>query len=481
MYPDCCYLVDVDSERLGRNAIIKTYHAGAIQKKLHEMGFETELLFYVNVNPAKNTFLLFDDNGKTYEWNSETDVIRPRYNSLIYETAYLAVNPHRTEVYLVHSDNGISQFGGSPLALQYQHCYQNQGYSVSIADSDFTHNRLALAFADLGHEKVVLVDLETYEEKTVFATWEKFETITDLCFCDDGTRLLITTQYRCVEILLDTYLSSVVADSKINERFAYASYYGNGVAITVIESDDDSTGSRCEYYEQIESTEPGNYQKIWYYLVPELSKELFPYFICANGDFGKEGPHNQDGIQKYWLTRGFFLEKRPEFETVMSPKCYVWDGERFNLSTICFDRLDMICVRHKHPLATSIGKDRRWTFMYLDSRTNEAILAENQSKLAWTKDLSSITYQEVERLFARRIGNQVEYSVWSHVVPWNRNRMVGVFELNNIQLINHDTAEESELVDYEPGYSLCGCNFEGIIADADTLERINRCGGRNDP
>ena len=59
--------------------------------------------------------------------------------------------------------------------------------------------------------------------------------------------------------------------------------------------------------------------------------------------------------------------------------------------------------------------------------------------------------------------------------------MVGVFELNNIQLINHDTAEESELVDYAPGYSLCGCNFEGIIADADTLERINRCGGRNDP
>ena len=161
----------------------------------------------------------------------------------------------------------------------------------------------------------------------------------------------------------------------------------------------------------------------------------------------------------------------------MAPTYYARKDDSFVLSSICFDRQEMIYVCHKHPLATSIGKERRWTFMYLDQRTNEAILAENQSRLAWTKDFSSMTYHDAERLFERKIGNNVEYSVWGHVIPWKESQMIGCFELTEIQLINQDTAEESEPVDYEPGYSLCGCDFGGIIADAETMKRIKRCGG----
>lgn len=477
MYPDCCYLVDVALERTGRNGILKTYRADAIQKKLYESGFDTELTFSVNVSPSQNTFLLIDNNDRTYEWNSETDIIRPKYNGLLYDTAFLAADPSRTKAYLVHADNGISQFGGRPLALQYHHCYQNQGYSVSFADSDFVHNRLALVLADMGHEKVLIINLETFEEVTVFSTWEKFETITDLCFHEDGTRLLITTQYKCAEIWLDPYHISTVAVSESNERFAYGSYCNRGIMITAIEADDSVTGSRCEYYERTGSSKDAVYLKTGYYLIPELTKELFPYFVYANGDFGKEGPHRKDGIQQYWLTGGFFLEKLPAFESIMAPTYYARKDDSFVLSSICFDRQEMIYVCHKHPLATSIGKERRWTFMYLDQRTNEAILAENQSRLAWTKDFSSMTYHDAERLFERKIGNNVEYSVWGHVIPWKESQMIGCFELTEIQLINQHTAEESEPVDYEPGYSLCGCDFDGIIADAETIERIKRCGG----
>lgn len=481
MYPDCCYLVDVVSEKTGRKGILKTYYAEAIQKKLYEIGFNTELTFSVNVAPSQDTFLLFDENGRTYEWNAETDIIRPKYNSLLYDTAYLTTDPHRTKAYLVHSDNGISQFGGSPLSLQYQHCYQDQGYSVSCVDSDFVHNRLALVFADLGHEKVVILDLETYQEITVFSTWEQFETITDMCFPEDGSRLLITTQYKCVEIWLDTYHMSTVAVSENHERFAYGSYCNKGIEITVIEANSSTIGSRCEYYNRTGSGKDAVYLKTGFYVIPELPKDLFPFFIYANGDFGKEGPHNEEGIQKYWLSRGFFLEKRPEFESIMAPAYYERRDDCFVQSSISFDRREMIYVRHKHPLAISIGKERRWTFMFLDQRSNEAILAENQSRLVWTKDFSSMTYRELEKLFKLRIGNKVAYSVWSHVVPWNGNKMMGCFEMTNIKLIDHETTEESEIVDYEPGYNLCGCNFEGIIADADTIEEINRCGGGIDP
>lgn len=480
MYPDCCYLVDVAAERTGRNGILKNYYAEAIQKRIYEIGFDTELTFYVNAAPSQNRFLLVDNNGRTYEWNAETDVIRPKHNGLLYDTAYLTVNPCRAKAYLVHSDNGISQFGGSPLSLKYHHCYQNQGYSVSYADSDFRNNRLALVFADMGHEKVVIVDLETFEEITVFSTWEQFETITDLCFHEDGTRLLVATQYKCVEVWLDTYHVSTVAISEKDERFGYAGYCDRGIEITAIEADDSNTGSRCEFYERTGTTKDAAYLKIGYYLIPELPRDLFPYFIYANGDFGKEGPHNKNSVQRYWITRGFFLEKRPEFEAVMVPAYYTREGDHFVRSSMRLDRLDTIYVRHKHSLTRAVNKERRWTFMYIDNQTYEAIFAENQSRLAWTKDFSSITYQEMEKLFARKIGNSVAYSVWSHVVPWSGNKMIGCFELTKVQLIDQDTSEESELVDYEPGYSLCGCDFNGIVADDDMIERIKRCGGQID-
>lgn len=480
MYPDYCYLVDVASEKVGRNGILKTYDTEAIQNILYKMGFDTELQFSVNVAPSQNTFLLYDQNYKTYEWNSETDIIRPKYNGLLYDTAFLCADPHRAKAYLVHADNGISQFSGSPLTLQYHHCYQNQGYSVSCADSDFVHNRLALVFANMGHEKVVIVDLETYKEITVFSTWEQFETITDLCFHEDGTRLLIATQYKCVEVWLDTYYASTVAVSEKNERFGYAAYCNKGIEITAIEASDSNTGSRCEYYERTGTSKEAAYLKIGYYLIPELPKELFPYFIYANGDFGKEGPRNAKNIQRYWLTRGFFLEKWPEFEAIMVPEYYSREGNHFVRSSMRLDRLDTIYVCHKYSLSWDVNNERRWTFMYLDDRTREAIIAENQSRLAWIKDFSSITYQEMEKIFERKIGNSVAYSVWSHVVPWNGDKMMGCFEMTNIKLIDSKTAEESEIVDYEPGYSLCGCNFEGIIADAETIEEINHCGGEID-
>ena len=48
-------------------------------------------------------------------------------------------------------------------------------------------------------------------------------------------------------------------------------------------------------------------------------------------------------------------------------------------------------------------------------------------------------------------------------------------------MIDQDTAEESELVDYEPGYCISGCDFTGVLADADTIEKIKSRGGNISP
>ena len=161
----------------------------------------------------------------------------------------------------------------------------------------------------------------------------------------------------------------------------------------------------------------------------------------------------------------------------MVPEYYSREGNHFVRSSMRLDRLDTIYVCHKYSLSRDVNNERRWTFMYLDDRTHEAIIAENQSRLAWIKDFSSITYQEMEKIFERKIGNSVAYSVWSHVVPWHGNKMLGCFELTEVQLIDWDTSEKFQLVDYEPGFSLSGCDFNGIVADIDTIERIKRCGG----
>lgn len=61
----------------------------------------------------------------------------------------------------------------------------------------------------------------------------------------------------------------------------------------------------------------------------ELPEELFKYFVHSNGDFGKEGPHDEDGIQKCRLTCGFIPEEWPEFAQIISFECYRLDGNAF--------------------------------------------------------------------------------------------------------------------------------------------------------
>lgn len=477
MYSNCCYLSNLEAELRGNDGVLRWFSTEGIQSKLKEKGLATELHFSTNVAPSFNQFLAFDDNAKTYEWDSENDTIRAKYNSAYYDTAYLAVSSDRCNAYLVHSYNGISQFSRDPLRLEYQHCYQEKGYSVNVGASDEAHDRMALAFADLGHEKVIVIDLNSYEEKTIFSTIEPSETVVDLAFSNDGTKILITTQYKCVEFDLTTGKDLPVAKSIGKERFVYGNYSGNQIEITVVESTGEGLPTRCEFYSKVEAANGSSYTKEWYYVVPELTDDLFEYFVHSNGDIGKEGPRDEKGIQKYRLTRGFFLDEWPEFEQIMNPECYRLDGDTFVPAKVQFERLEMICVRHNKALFSRRGTENLITVMYMDTEMGEAILARDNADLAWVDALSDVTYEAIHEMFENHIGNEKGYYSWNYVVPWRHNKMLGCFETFQIALIDRHTGEQTDPVKYEPGLSLAGCIFSNIKADDNVKELIRNTAG----
>lgn len=277
MYSDCCYLVNIESEINGNNGVLKCFTIKGIEKKLKEKGVDTQLHFSTNVAPSSTQFLAFDNNAKTYEWDSENDTIRAKYNEAYYDTAYLYVSSDRSNAFLVHAYNGISQFSSEPLKLEYQYCYQEHDYTVNVTASDETNNRIALAFADLGHEKVIVMNLETYEEKTIFSTIMPSETVVDLSFSHNGDYVLITTQYKCVEFNLITGEEMIVARSAGQERFLYGNYSGKWIEVTVTEGSEEGLPTRCEFYSKVAKYAGFEFSKEWYYIVPYLPEELYTY------------------------------------------------------------------------------------------------------------------------------------------------------------------------------------------------------------
>ena len=436
-----------------------------------------QLHFSTNVAPSSTQFLAFDDNAKTYEWDSENDTIRAKYNEAYYDTAYLSVSSDRSNAFLVHAYNGISQFSSEPLKLEYQYCYQEHDYTVNVTASDETNNRIALAFADLGHEKVIVMNLETYEEKTIFSTIMPSETVVDLSFSHNGDYVLITTQYKCVEFNLITGEEMIVARSAGQERFLYGNYSGKWIEVTVTEGSEEGLPTRCEFYSKVAKYAGFEFSKEWYYIVPYLPEELYTYYVHGNGDIGKEGPHDENGIQRYRLTRGFFLEDRPEFARILKPECYQVAGDSVTPLCVHFGRLEMICVRHKKALASQKGMENLITYMYLDEKMGEAILARDSADLAWVSNLSSATYEILWGVFDRHIGNDKGYYSWNYVAPWQNNKMIGCFETFHVTLIDRDIGELSVPVEYEPGLALAGCDFSNIRANDSVKELIKNTGG----
>lgn len=326
------------------------------------------------------------------------------------------------------------------------------------------------------------MDLATGRERMAFSSLHMGETIENLCFSDDGNRLLITTQYRCLECdLLTDENPAKVAVSGDNERFAAGHYRGDEIEIAVVEHTENvepHIKPHCVYYRRVVKDGAVSYLRSWCYLMPELKKEQFQYFIYRDGDLGVSGSNNTAGFQTYWVTSGFFLQRLPELEKFFKPVCYRWQGNRRLKMEKEFQPLDEIFVWHRHEITNRyrVGNSG-FSYMYLADDRSEAIITENREYLSYQKELKGLTYQKLRDTFQNDFRDVHQDTYWSYAVPWHDGSLVGCFEGYNLIGVAASDNRLLEPIEYFPGISIFGCRFRGIQAEQETRDAIAANGG----
>lgn len=470
MYPNVCFDAVIDGN--GNGKILMTYSIEGVEKLLPNSDLSGELEFKTAVAPTLNRFIVGNDSN-TYEWDTESDALVRKYNCVYYNCTAFFTNTAKDLAILIHRHNGVSLFRGMPAILYTQFCFHEPEYLIDVASYDDIHNVLALGFARPDHEKAVTLDLTTSQKRTVYSSTRPGETIVNMCFHEDGSRLLITTQYECYECELGSGNLESVAKAGPNERLAAGNYRGDEIEVAVVEhsgQEEPSVKPHCTYYRR---DADGIYLRSWYYLMPELDETLFRYFLYATGDLGFGGSNNKDGFQQYWVTKGFFLERLPELDRFFKPKCYTLRGNRRLKLDKEFQPLDEIFVWHKTAITNrySIG-DSGFSHMYLADDMSEAVITDNRRHLLYQKPLRGLTYQQMKDTFQDSFAGVHQDTYWDLAVPWRDGTLIGCFESYNLM---HVTAVDNELLDaveYYPGISVIGCKFFNIYSDNVTREII---------
>lgn len=479
MYPDICFLADI---RPGGNGhILTTYSISGVEKLIPDSDEGGELAFKTAVVPGMNRFVVGNDTN-TYEWDTVNDTVIRKYSSIFYDCTAFFSNTTKDKGILVHRHNGVSLFGDSPIKLLHQYCFQEQGYVVDISCFDETHDVLALVFARPDHEKVLVMDLATGQEHMVFSSRYEGETIENLCFSENGCLLLITTQYRCLECDLTKKENPViVAYSGDNERFAAGHYRGDEIEIAVVEDVKDvepHIKPHCVCYKRVEKDGAFPFIRSWCYLMPELKAEQFQYFIYQDGDLGIGGSNDGNGLQTYWVTSGFFLERFQELEIFFKPTCYRWQGERCLPMEKEFHPLDEIFVWHKHEITNRYHfGNSGFSYMYLSDDKAEAIITNNRECLSYQRAMKELTYQELQDTFQNDFKDVHQDTYWSYAVPWHDGCLVGCYEGYYLTGVAANDNRLLESIEYTPGISIFGCRFRGIQAEQETMDMIAANGG----
>lgn len=477
MYPQNCYNVSIGS--VGSPTVLMKYPIAGVEKMLMNSE-EGELTFRTNTVPARGRFIVGNDVN-TYEWDIVSESLILKYNSAEYGCTALLPLRNKESFALVHQQNGISIFGGSPIKLQNQFCFHEREYYLQNCCYSESRNVLALTFYKPEHERVVLLNLADGSEEIIFSSLHKGESIEVLCFSDDGSKLLITSQYQCLEYDLERGNTRTVALSGENERLAVGYYAGDEIEVAVTEHSaisEPHVQTRCDFYRRTEQGPPDSYERMWYYVIPEMPAELYRYFVYQSGDLGITGPEAEDGFQTCWITRGFFLESLDELKNLLEPECYKKVDGQFVPVKKTFQPYESICVRHTNALA----HQKRYgasgiTFMHLgDTLDDEVVFSEDTERLSYQSRLRGTTYNHLKADFERNIGGGC-HLYWDYAIPWIGDTLIACHSFYNLMPINRETGLLSDPIEYTPGVAIAGCCFWDVQADDETRNLIANNGG----
>lgn len=478
MYPDNCYLIDL--ENLEHSGIIMKYPISGLHKLLSDSEQEGELYFKTAVIPSKNRFIVSNDIT-TYEWNTEDDTLLPKYNLLYYSCTGLISDTVHNQFILVHQNNGVSVFAGLPAMLKYSYCFEEPDYTISNYSYHDFKQLLALTFSRSDHEKIILLDLTNSEQHAIFSTMYQHETVENICYHPNENHILIATQYQCCEYSLEDNLLYHVLDAADGERIAGAGYSERLIEIAIVQNrkkQEKSVIDRCEYYEKRKRQGKVTYTPKWYYVLPELTEELFPYFIFFHGDFGVQGPVDDSGMQSYWITNGFFLVPSnndsfslPQLDT------YSLDAKRTHKKRTILPH-QFVYFKHTRALEYKYReKPSGFSYTFLDEKSGTAIFMKNSEKLFLHRNFRLCTYKEIEEGFSKNLGSYDGHAYWDYAVPYLDNQIIGCYENYKLLALDADTGEELYDIEYTPGLSIYDCDFRYAKADEILLDELNQNGG----
>ena len=474
MYPDNCYLTSVTRDRF---FILMKYPILGVNKLLSDSDQQRELTFKTSVAPANNRFIVGTDTN-VYEWNSEEDILILKYNVTYYNCTDLIADPKRARFFLIHMFNGVSVFADSPIKLTNSYCFSERDYFIGLSCFEPDSQLLALNFSREDHEKIVLLNMRTGQQSVCFSTLHKSESVCNMCFDHSGKWLLITTQYRCLEYHVPSEACHLVRESSENERLAGAYYLNKYIELAAVK--DWANGSchvdsRCEFYQRKQMKEKIDYALKWEYIMPELTDELSPYFIPQHGDLGITGAKTENGLQEYWVTQGFFLEK--ERLNIPQLECYEFVKNRRTPLKEPPVELDFIFFKHVHAISKYRNDDIGFSYTYISDDGKTAIFLKKSCCLFLHDDYHRCTYKKLSDGFKKELGSYGGNACWEFAIPWEKSDIVACYENYQLMRLDANTGDELQQVEYTPGLAICGCSFLDIDGEEELKEELRINGG----
>ncbi|MCR5789780.1 MAG: hypothetical protein K6G83_07820, partial [Lachnospiraceae bacterium] len=411
MFPDCFYLADLSCRE--SPCILTCYSIEGVAKLLPDGNVADELYFKTSVAPVNGHFIVTNDNF-VYEWDSEHDYLYTRYNVAYFETSGLISDEVHNTFILIHQNNGLTIFDGDSYKLSGSITFREDGYNLTLNSFEPQKRLLALVFSRPDHEKTVLLNLSTGEQKYCFSTQMPNETILSCSFDDMGGFLLLLTQYACYEYEIVSGRLWHVSTADEAERYVGGNYAEKGIEIAIVphkNDDEEKIVPRCVRYNRCISEDACayTYKQMEYYILPELSGVLYQRFIYQNNDLGAEGTHDQNGIQKYWVTQGFFYPPENESCSFTMPFLNIFDPDgRITQNGVAISPFQMIYFRHTHVLRRvyELQKDSASVnYAYLDEKSGESVFIENNQNLFYCPDYKKASYHKIKNAFQKKIGS----------------------------------------------------------------------------
>lgn len=501
MYPDVCYEMDLCSEQ--ENGLIMSYAVGPMNRLLteYELDAEDGLRFQASTAPSGTRILVRSDRT-VYEWNTTDDSLTPRYNSVYYGcTGLIADLLHDCSI-LVHLYNGVSIFQGTPKKLTASYCFPYTDYCIEDCAYHEKTQRLALRFYRPGHEFIKVLNLKDSSSRIIFSAM-KDDFTQSMVFSPDGNFLLICTFDDCIEYDFTTDISYTVSEhlSDDNEAFVGADYISkersaihvssgqaghigqsteNEIAIAVAARKSSSTvRPRCDYYRRLKHGNSIAYQRKWGYYIPTLPLELAEAFVHQNHDVGVGCAYNEDGMQSYWLTQGFFKDTSSATDQFLTVECFKYEPKnqtRKKQSPKKLERFQFVYVRHDFCIDNPqrVG-GTHYCYSHLNDDFSKTVCIRDHEELYLWENLK----KEPENPLFLHSGSEKDYgnAYWEFAIPAGSNRLLCCFENYHLAEVDMKNGRISDEIPYTPSIAISGCRFKNIIADEDTKCLLRNNGG----